>query len=110
MFVITPVNQRWAKYTGLNNEMYQASVAKIKYQLQSQGFNNIADLSQDGGEDYFMQDTIHIGWRGWLALDQYLNPFLSSGTTKIDYTINNRFLSKDWQNLKPSAQNLSDFK
>lgn len=110
MFVITPVNQRWAKYTGLNNEMYQASVAKIKYQLQSQGFNNIADLSQDGGEDYFMQDTIHVGWRGWLALDQYLNPFLSSGTTKTDYTINNRFLSKDWQNLKPSAQNLSDFK
>ncbi|MBS9335298.1 D-alanyl-lipoteichoic acid biosynthesis protein DltD [Fructobacillus sp. M1-13] len=110
MFVITPVNQRWAKYTGLNNTMYQESVAKIKYQLQSQGFNNIADLSRDGGEDYFMQDTIHVGWRGWLALDQYLNPFLSGPTEKTNYQINNRFLSKDWQNLKPSTDNLADFK
>ncbi|MBS9337012.1 D-alanyl-lipoteichoic acid biosynthesis protein DltD [Fructobacillus parabroussonetiae] len=109
MFVITPVNQRWAKYTGLNNTMYQQSVQKIKYQLQSQGFNNIADLSQDGGEDYFMQDTIHVGWRGWLALDQYLNPFLSSAKTETNYQINNRFLSKDWQNLKPSQQSVESF-
>ncbi|MDD9138977.1 D-alanyl-lipoteichoic acid biosynthesis protein DltD [Fructobacillus sp. CRL 2054] len=110
MFVITPVNQRWAKYTGLNNDMYQESVQKIKYQLQSQGFNNIADLSKDGGKDYFMQDTIHVGWRGWLELDQYLNPFLSSDSSQTNYQINNRFLSKDWQNLKPSKQSLSSFK
>ncbi|GAO99335.1 D-alanyl-lipoteichoic acid biosynthesis protein DltD [Fructobacillus ficulneus] len=103
-FVITPVNQRWAKYTGLSDTMYYQAVDKIKYQLQSQGFNNIADLSHRGGEQYFMQDTIHLGWRGWLALDQYLNPFLSGSYKDNDYTINNRFLSEDWQNFKPQDQ------
>ncbi|MCO0831995.1 D-alanyl-lipoteichoic acid biosynthesis protein DltD [Fructobacillus sp. W13] len=108
-FVITPVNKRWMDYTGLNNDMYQESVSKIKYQLRSQGFNNIADLSRRGGEDFFMQDTIHIGWRGWLALDQFLNPFLSGDYQAPNYQMNNRFLSTDWQNLKPSETSVADF-
>ncbi|MBS9338572.1 D-alanyl-lipoteichoic acid biosynthesis protein DltD [Fructobacillus sp. M2-14] len=108
-FVITPVNKRWTEYTGLDNDMYQQSVSKIKHQLRSQGFNNIADLSRRGGEDFFMQDTIHIGWRGWLALDQFLNPFLSGSYQAPNYQMNDRFLSTDWQNLKPSEQNVSDF-
>ncbi|MCK8628072.1 D-alanyl-lipoteichoic acid biosynthesis protein DltD [Fructobacillus cardui] len=108
-FVITPVNQRWAAYTGLSDKMYYQAVDKIKYQLQSQGFNNIADLSHRGGEDFFMQDTIHIGWRGWLALDQYLNPFLSGKYQDNDYKINNNFLSKEWQNFKPQDQELQTF-
>ena len=37
------------------------TVAKIKYQLQSQGFTNIADFSKDGDKPFFMQDTIHMG-------------------------------------------------
>ncbi|MDF7637468.1 D-alanyl-lipoteichoic acid biosynthesis protein DltD [Leuconostocaceae bacterium ESL0958] len=108
-FVITPVNKRWTDYTGLNMNMYQESVAKIKHQLQSQGFNNIADLSRNGGEDYYMQDTIHIGWRGWLDLDQHLNPFLSSPYQKPTYHINDRFLSKEWENLKPEDQDVNAF-
>ncbi len=49
LFVIPPVNERWMNYTGLNKDMYRATVAKIKYQLTSQGFNHIADLSEQGG-------------------------------------------------------------
>ena len=45
LFVIQPVNQRWANYTGLSNDMYYQSVDKVKKQLTSQGFNKIADLS-----------------------------------------------------------------
>ena len=70
LFVIQPVNQRWANYTGLSNEMYYQSVDKVKKQLTSQGFNNIADLSHDGAKNYFMQDTIHLGWNGWVTADE----------------------------------------
>ncbi|EJG52742.1 D-alanine transfer from undecaprenol-phosphate to the poly(glycerophosphate) chain domain protein [Streptococcus pneumoniae 2072047] len=38
--------------------MYQQTVQKIRYQLESQGFTNIADFSKDGGEPFFMKDTI----------------------------------------------------
>ena len=44
IFVIPPVNSKWMAYTGLSQEMYDATVSKIRYQLESQGFTNIADF------------------------------------------------------------------
>ncbi|WEV45216.1 D-alanyl-lipoteichoic acid biosynthesis protein DltD [Streptococcaceae bacterium ESL0687] len=103
LFVIPPINQKWIDYTGLRPEMYQASVKKIKYQLESQGFNHIADLSHAGVNEYYMQDTIHIGWRGWLDLDTYINPFLTGNVEKSTYDINNtEFLSKNWASMDPA--------
>ena len=70
IFIIPPVNKKWMDYAGLREDMYQQTVQKIRYQLESQGFTNIADFSKDGGEAFFMKDTIHLGWLGWLAFDK----------------------------------------
>ena len=43
LFVIPPVNKRWSDYTGLSQDMLQQVARKLKYQLQEQGFTNIAD-------------------------------------------------------------------
>ena len=110
LFIIQPVNQRWTDYTGLRKEMYYQSVDKVKKQLTSQGFNNIADFSRDGGQNYFMQDTIHLGWNGWVAADQKINPFLTKGYQPVNYHINNNYLSTRWQNLSPTPENLKSFK
>ena len=83
-------------YTGLNQEMYDATVSKIRYQLESQGFTNIADFSKDGDQPYFMQDTIHMGWKGWVAFDKAVDPFVSNPTPAPSYKLNDRFYSKDW--------------
>ena len=96
LFVFQPVNKKWMDYTGLSEEMYQHTVEKIRYQLESQGFTNIADFSKNGGDPYFVKDTIHIGWLGWLAFDKVVNPFLSNPTTAPDYQMNDRFFSQDW--------------
>ena len=98
LFVIPPVNSKWSDYTGLNEDMYQKAVEKIKYQLQSQGFKNIADFSRDGDKAYFMQDIIHMGWNGWVAMDKAVNPFLTEKQSKPNYQINKQFLSKKWAN------------
>lgn len=98
LFVIPPINEKWQAYAGLNPDMYQKAVNKIRYQLSSQGFNQIADLSQRGGEPYFMQDTIHLGWKGWLAFDQAVNPFLTTKQPKPDYQLDDYFFSKEWAN------------
>ncbi|MFI3086741.1 D-alanyl-lipoteichoic acid biosynthesis protein DltD [Streptococcus sp. 2022WUSS037] len=100
LFVIPPVNERWMNYTGLNKDMYRATVAKIKYQLTSQGFNHIADLSEQGGIDYFMQDTIHIGWQGWLELDKYIQPFLTEQQAPVHYQLKKEFLTSEWATYK----------
>ncbi|MGF0071858.1 D-alanyl-lipoteichoic acid biosynthesis protein DltD [Streptococcus orisratti] len=105
LFVIPPVNSKWVAFTGLDQDMYQKAVAKIKYQLQSQGFTNIADFSKDGNKSYFMQDTIHMGWSGWLALDKAVNPFLSKQKTLPNYTINDQFLTKAWAKYNGEPEN-----
>ena len=94
-------------YTGLNQEMYDATVLKIRYQLESQGFTNIADFSKDGDQAYFMQDTIHMGWKGWVAFDKAVDPFVSNPTPAPSYNLNDRFYSKDWANY---TANPNEFK
>ena len=106
LFVFQPVNKKWMDYTGLSEEMYQHSVEKIRYQLESQGFTNIADFSKNGDEPYFVKDTIHIGWLGWLAFDKVVNPFLSNPTTAPNYQMNDRFFSQDWADYDG---NIKDF-
>lgn len=96
LFVIPPVNKKWMEHAGLREDMYQQTVQKIRHQLESQGFTNIADFSKHGDQPYFMKDTIHMGWLGWLAFDKAVNPFLSNPTPAPAYQLNDRFFSKDW--------------
>jgi len=96
-FIIPPVNQKWSAYTGLSQTMLKEFDRKIRYQLQSQGFNNICDLSDKGNVPYFMQDTIHLGWRGWLAADQSIDPFLTKKQKAPHYQMNSKFYSTAWQ-------------
>lgn len=105
LFIIPPVNGRWAKFTGLSDEMLKQFSAKIKYQLTSQGFTNIADYSNQQNTPYFMQDTIHLGWKGWLTADKEIAPFLKTPKSQgKKYKLNNPyFLSKEWQEMNPTA-------
>ena len=107
IFVIPPVNSKWIAYTGLSEAMYQKAVAKIKYQLESQGFTNIADFSKDGDKAYFMQDTIHMGWNGWLAFDKAVAPFLEEKQATPHYHLNNTFLSKSLANYTGQPQDFT---
>ena len=54
------------EYTGLSPEMYQRTVAKIRYQLKSQGFTNIADFSKDGDKPLLHAGHYSHGLE-WLA-------------------------------------------
>lgn len=109
LFVIQPVNTKWAHYTKLNLSMYYQAVQKIKFQLQQQGFDQIADFSHQGSVPYFMQDTIHIGWLGWVVFDRQMNDFVQSKLSTKHYRIQKKFLSRTWQNLNPSTANLQNF-
>ena len=45
-----------------------------------------------------MQDTIHLGWNGWLAFDKAVHPFLTKEEPTPTYQLNNQFFSQDWAN------------
>lgn len=106
LFIIPPVNKHWSDYTGLSQEMLQGFAKKVKYQLTSQGFNNIADFTQNDAVPYFMADTIHLGWRGWLEADQWIQPFLENKSAGApNYQLNSKFYSKEWQEKDPGQLN-----
>ncbi|WP_125702376.1 D-alanyl-lipoteichoic acid biosynthesis protein DltD [Lacticaseibacillus daqingensis] len=96
-FIIPPINAKWAAYTGLSQAKYAQAVEKLKTQLKGQGFKRVLDLSQDGGQPYFMQDTIHIGWRGWVKVDKVVAPFLDGKRQPVHYMLNDHFFTKSWR-------------
>lgn len=102
LFIIPPVNKRWSDFTGLSQEMLQGFAEKVKFQLTSQGFNNIADFTKNSDTPYFMADTIHLGWRGWLAADQQIQPFIENTSKQSPkYQLDNSFYTKEWQQQDP---------
>lgn len=103
LFIITPINGRWQNYTGLRQSMLNNFDKKINFQLRSQGFTHIADLHQDGNQPYFMQDTIHLGWRGWLHAERQIHHFVQHTPPMKKYQLNDYFYSKSWQQRNPQT-------
>lgn len=101
LFIIPPVNQKWSDYTGLSQQMIQEFAKKIKFQLNTQGFHRIADFTHQANQPYFMEDTIHLGWKGWLAADQHIQPFLENDQSTSHYQLDDSFYSKAWQKQSP---------
>jgi len=101
MFVIQPINPYWVRYTGMPMSSITNFDKKIKYQLKSQGFNNIVDLSNVKNPNYIAEDTIHMGWRGWLMMDRKLKGYYQdkkADPAMTQYKMNSYFLTDKWAN------------
>ncbi|MGG1691858.1 D-alanyl-lipoteichoic acid biosynthesis protein DltD [Bacillus ginsengihumi] len=72
LFVILPVNGKWYDYTGLSEANRQTYYRKIKAQVEQAGFP-VADFSNHEYDPYFLKDTMHIGWKGWVYLDEAMD-------------------------------------
>lgn len=102
LFILPPVNKEWSTYTGLSEKMLRGFAKKVRYQLEDQGFTNIADFTGQVDIPYFMADTIHLGWRGWLVADQWIAPFLKEKPiSPPKYKLNSQFFTKNWQQMNP---------
>ncbi|CAH2713014.1 Protein DltD [Neobacillus rhizosphaerae] len=84
LFISVPVNGKWYDYTGFPKEGRTAYYDRIKNQIESEGFQ-IADFSKHEYDPYFMKDTIHIGWKGWVYTDKVIKDFYEG--KKIDVEV-----------------------
>ena len=75
LFVHVPVNGKWSDYTGLTPERRQAYYKTVRA-IAAQ-YDNITMLDLTGEEytPYFLCDTMHLGWKGWLAVDRAMDEF-----------------------------------
>ncbi|MBU3127263.1 D-alanyl-lipoteichoic acid biosynthesis protein DltD [Clostridium tagluense] len=71
-----PVNGKWYDYAGFNKRDRQAYYKKIDDMVSSYDFE-VADFSMHENENYFLKDASHLGWKGWVyvneAIDKYYN-------------------------------------
>lgn len=74
MFVIVPVNGVWYDYTGFPAQERATYYTRVKEMVQQNGFE-LADFSQHEYDRYFLQDIMHLGWKGWVAVDQAMDEF-----------------------------------
>lgn len=69
LFISIPVNGKWYDYTGFPKEGRKIFYKKIKEKINAAGFK-IVDFSAHEYDPYFLKDTIHIAWKGWVYTDR----------------------------------------
>jgi len=75
MFVIVPVNGWWADYTGFPLVERQTYYQRVHQMVKQQGFQ-VADFSGHEYDLYFLKDIMHLGWKGWVEVDEAMDNFV----------------------------------
>ncbi|MDR0513813.1 MAG: D-alanyl-lipoteichoic acid biosynthesis protein DltD [Coriobacteriaceae bacterium] len=67
--VIAPVNGKWYDYTGLTPDV-RASFSSRIVALCADAEVTCLDLSPHDYDTYYLRDIMHLGWLGWLDVEQ----------------------------------------
>lgn len=74
LVVSIPVNGYWYDWIGFSKEERQAYYQKIRGICDEYGVQ-MADFSDKEYEPYFLKDIMHLGWKGWVYLDEAVYKF-----------------------------------
>jgi D-alanyl-lipoteichoic acid biosynthesis protein DltD len=69
LFISVPLNGKWYNDEGIGADVREAYYSRIASMVESCGFD-FADLSGHEYDNYFFQDPSHLGWTGWVYVDQ----------------------------------------
>lgn len=67
--ILAPTNGRWYDYTGMPKQRRDDFYDKVEQMAESRGFE-VLNLKDEEYTPYFMCDTMHLGWKGWLKVDE----------------------------------------
>lgn len=67
--ILIPTNGRWYDYTGMDKEKRDAFFDKAEQMAKEKGFE-VLNLKDEEYTDYFMYDVMHLGWKGWLKVEE----------------------------------------
>ncbi|WP_042349432.1 D-alanyl-lipoteichoic acid biosynthesis protein DltD [Bacillus massiliigorillae] len=80
LFINPPINGSWYKYINFPQKGLDDYYKKSSEMIQSQGFAYY-DMSQYNQTPYYLKDSIHLGWRGWVAINEVVFDFMNQPTT-----------------------------
>ncbi|MFV5916756.1 D-alanyl-lipoteichoic acid biosynthesis protein DltD, partial [Bacillus cereus] len=59
---------------GFPKERREAYYKKVHEQIEKAGYP-IADFSNHEYDKYFLKDHMHLGWKGWIYIDEVIQQF-----------------------------------
>ncbi|MFJ7731914.1 D-alanyl-lipoteichoic acid biosynthesis protein DltD [Lysinibacillus sp. NPDC097231] len=74
LFISIPVNGYWYDYNEYPQERRQKYYEKMEQVLTDADVQYV-DFSAHEYDPYFIMDTIHIAWKGWVYVDQELDKY-----------------------------------
>ena len=74
MIISIPLNGKWYDYTGFHPFERQKHYENIK-KIASDYNVKLSDLTNHEYDSYFFCDPVHIGWKGWLHVNQSVYNF-----------------------------------
>ncbi|AFQ46136.1 D-alanyl-lipoteichoic acid biosynthesis protein DltD [Desulfosporosinus meridiei] len=78
LFIIVPVNGAWYDYTGFPLGERRGYYLRAEKMIKGQGFQ-VANFGDHEYDTYFLQDTMHLGWKGWVSINETLDRFYHEG-------------------------------
>lgn len=77
LVVIIPEKGAWYDYTGVARSDRRRVYTTVRSMAEAKGFA-VADFSRYEYDPYFLVDSAHVGWRGWVYVDEALASFEAS--------------------------------
>ena len=75
LFVHVPMNGSWNDYTGFTADRRESYYEKVRSITEEYDNVTLLDLTKYEYEPYFLCDTMHLGWKGWLEVDREIIEF-----------------------------------
>lgn len=75
LFVHVPMHGAWYDYTGFEAASREAYYDRVRSIVGEYGHVTLLDLTGFEYEPYFLCDTMHLGWKGWLEVDRAITEF-----------------------------------
>ena len=76
LIVISPVNGYWYDWIGFPADAREEYYSQVRDLTEKYGAK-MADFSDREYEEYFMEDTVHVGWKGWVDVCEEIYRFAS---------------------------------
>ncbi|GGA99308.1 D-alanyl-lipoteichoic acid biosynthesis protein DltD [Macrococcus hajekii] len=71
LFISIPANGKWYDHIDIPTERRQPVYDKIHRTISNSGFK-LYDLTDKEYEPYVLSDAVHIGWKGWVYIDEQM--------------------------------------
>ena len=74
--IIMPANGKWYDYAGLPADVREACYARIRTMCADAGVECL-DLSVHEYDLYYLRDIMHLGWLGWVDVEEGFGKFIA---------------------------------